>query len=48
MGYYGLKGGVPGVIFSAAYFIGDAAGANEAIDKYVENGVYKVWNKSIK
>ena len=48
MGYYGLKGGVPGVIISAAYFIGDAAGANEAIDKYVENGVYKVWNKSIK
>ena len=48
VGYYGLRGGVPGVIFSAAYFIGDAAGANEAIDKYIEKGVYKAWNKSIK
>jgi RHS repeat-associated protein len=48
VGYYGLRGGVPGLIFSAAYFIGDAAGANAAIDRNVEKMVYEVWNKTMK
>ena len=48
VGYYGLRGGVPGAILSAVYFIGDAAGANAAIDRNVEKMVYEVWNKTMK
>lgn len=47
VGALGLTNPV-GFGLSALYFLGDAAGANEAVDRAIENTTYKLLNKQIK